>query len=70
MKPTKPLEDWTVDEVIDRSPQAISVFNGLRMACVGCVMAPHETVAEVARAYDLELEMILKRLRKYCRNRP
>lgn len=52
----------TVAEVLVRWPQTISVFMHHRMACVGCAIAPFETLAEVATVYDLELHCFLAEL--------
>ena len=65
MAQTKPSPEWTVEEVLSRCPQAAAVFTRLRMACVGCVMAPFETLAEVAANYHLEPESILEQLRDH-----
>lgn len=55
-----PAQEWTVEEVISRCPQAGAVFTRLRMACVGCVMAPFETLVEAAAAYHLEPQALQK----------
>jgi len=44
----------TVEDVLTRSPHAARVFLDHRMACVGCTMAPYDTVADAADAYDLD----------------
>jgi hybrid cluster-associated redox disulfide protein len=48
-----------VAEVLERWPQTIPVFFGYRMACVGCPIAPFETLAEVAAVYGLDLGRLL-----------
>ncbi len=45
----------TVAEVLSRWPQAIPVFFRHHMMCVGCAMAPFETLADVTAIYDLDL---------------
>ena len=60
MAQNKPAPEWTVEEAIARCPQASAVFTRLRMACVGCVMAPFETLAEAAAAYHLEPQALLE----------
>ncbi len=52
----------TVAEVLARWPQTISVFMHHRMACVGCAIAPFETLAEVAAVYDLDPSCFLSEL--------
>jgi hybrid cluster-associated redox disulfide protein len=51
---SKLLADLTVAEVMERWPQTIAVFFCHRMACVGCPIAPFETVAEAAAIYGLD----------------
>jgi hybrid cluster-associated redox disulfide protein len=52
----------TVTEVLARWPQTIPVFIRHRMACIGCAMAPFETLAEVAVIYELDLSRFLSEL--------
>ena len=61
----QPLEaDMTVAEVMACWPQTISVFIRHRMACVGCTIAPFETLTEVADIYQLELNGFLQELQQ------
>ena len=49
-----------VDELINTWPRTIQVFIQHRMACVGCWMAPVDTLEDVANNYALEVsEFIL-----------
>lgn len=58
-----PLEaNLTVAEVLAHWPQTIPVFIHHRMACVGCVIAPFETLAEVSLIYHLNLDCFLQEL--------
>jgi hybrid cluster-associated redox disulfide protein len=54
----------TVAEVLDRWPQTIPVFIRHRMACVGCTIAPFETLSEVADIYQLEPDEFLQELQQ------
>jgi hybrid cluster-associated redox disulfide protein len=54
----------TVAEVLARWPQTIPVFIHHRMACVGCVMAPFETLIEVALVYHLDLDCFMRELQQ------
>jgi hybrid cluster-associated redox disulfide protein len=62
MKQPQLEADLTVAEVLTRWPQTISVFVHHRMACVGCAIAPFETLAEVAEIYNLQLNWFLGEL--------
>lgn len=59
-----PLLGMTVAEVLDRWPQTIPVFLRHRMACVGCAMAPFETLADVAAIYGLQLSRFRSELQR------
>jgi len=54
--------DLTMADVLARWPQTISVFMCHRMACVGCPIAPFETLAEVAAINELDLNCFLNEL--------
>jgi hybrid cluster-associated redox disulfide protein len=56
--------DLTVDEVLDRWPETIPAFFRYRMACVGCPMAPFETLVEVADIYGLDVDCFLSELER------
>lgn len=58
------LTKLTVAETLERWPQTIPVFIHHGMACVGCTMAPFETLADVARIYGLELPWFLSELQQ------
>ena len=57
-----PTQDMTVAEVLEAWPQSVEVFQSLKTACVGCVMAPFDTLVDVARIYELEPETIMAAL--------
>ncbi len=61
MQPSR-LLNLTVAEILDRWPQTIPVFLRHRMACVGCVMAPFETLLDVATIYNVHLGQFLSEL--------
>ncbi len=56
--------DLTVAEVLAHWPQTIPTFIRHRMGCVGCAIAPFETLAEVAAIYGLNLEYFLGELQE------
>jgi hybrid cluster-associated redox disulfide protein len=53
----------TVSAVLARDPQAARVLLNHRMHCVGCAIAPFETLAEVCLVYGVPLEQLLEELR-------
>ncbi len=58
----QPEANLMVAEVMTLWPQTIPVFIQHRMACVGCAIAPFETIAEVAAIYHLDLNCFLDEL--------
>lgn len=56
--------NWTMEALLDVHPEAIHVLLRLGMACVGCTMAPFETVAEAAREYGLDLSTFIDELQR------
>lgn len=54
-----PNGNLTVAETLTRWPATISVFMRYGTACVGCVMAPFETLDEVASIYGLDRAQLL-----------
>jgi hybrid cluster-associated redox disulfide protein len=54
--------DMTVAEVLEAWPDTVSVFQEFKTACVGCVMAPFDTMVDVARIYELELSDLMAAL--------
>lgn len=62
MEATTPTADMTVAEILERWPETVAVFQRKKTACVGCAMAPFDTMADVARIYDIELSEIMDAL--------
>lgn len=56
-------EDLTVADVLARWPETVPVFMSRRMGCVGCCMAPFETLSEAAEAYGLCPRRLVRDLR-------
>lgn len=54
-----PTQEMTVAEVLETWPETVEVFQALKTACVGCVMAPFDTLADVARIYELDLDTVM-----------
>src|SRR5688572_6012934 len=55
--------DWTVEALIDAHPTMLPVLMRHGMACVGCPMAPFETLAEAAREYRVDPAAILREMK-------
>jgi len=53
----------TVAELFRQWPQSPKVFLRHRFACIGCLMAPFDTLTDVARNYQVDLDELRKELR-------
>ena len=56
------LLSLTVADIMDRWPQCVPVFLAHKLDCVGCPMAPFETLAEVIEIYQLPQDAFLDEL--------
>jgi hybrid cluster-associated redox disulfide protein len=54
--------DTKLAELFRHAPQVALVFVRHRMACVGCVMAPFESIAAAAAVYHVPLDRFLQEL--------
>ena len=52
----------TVDRLFAKWPQTTAVFLRRRFACIGCLMAPFDTLEDVARNYQVDLVELLAEL--------
>jgi hybrid cluster-associated redox disulfide protein len=64
MAATLLTSDMTVAQILDQWPEAVSVFQEFKTACVGCSMAPFDTMVDVAREYGQELSEIMAALER------
>ena len=61
MAPT-PTSRMTVAEVLEQWPETVPVFQQLKTDCVGCAMAPFDTISDVAAIYEIDLSNLLETL--------
>ena len=53
-----------VAEVLGRWPSTVPVFVRYRLACVGCLMARFELLADVPRIYGLDPQEFLREVQQ------
>jgi len=63
MKNPEISSDLVVAEVLERWPETIPVFLRHHMGCVGCALAPFDTVLDAATIYQLGVEVFVHELR-------
>jgi len=59
--------DETVSALLAGNPHAARILLNHGMHCVGCAVAPFETLAEVCLVYGVPLEELIEELRHGCR---
>jgi hybrid cluster-associated redox disulfide protein len=57
-----PTTEMTVTEVLESWPETVPVFQEFQTACVGCAMAPFDTMADVAQIYQLDIADLMAAL--------
>lgn len=62
MEPDALSPALTVAQLFARWPQTIPVFVRHRFACVGCLLAPFDTLTDVARNYQVDLGKLREEL--------
>jgi len=64
-----PQADHRINEVLRRWPETARALIRRGMACVGCVMAPFETIRDAARNYGTDEAALLRQVRRAARQR-
>lgn len=63
--------DMTVEYVLEKWPETAAIFNhDLKTACVGCPMAPFDTLDDVARIYNFDINEIVSLLQNVLQKSP
>lgn len=62
--------DLTVADVLERWPKTVAAFQQLKTACVGCTMAPFDTLRDVANIYHLDLDVVMAAMREAITEAP
>lgn len=55
MDASTPTENMTVADVLEFWPETVPVFQKMKTDCVGCSMAPFDTISDVSRIYEIDL---------------
>ena len=58
-------KDMTIYEVLQINPQIAPVFFEFGMHCLGCPISRGETVEQAARAHEVDVDVMLKRLNEF-----
>ncbi len=63
-KTSKITKEMTINEAVQKHPKTALVFMDYGLHCVGCPMAPSETLEEAAKGHELDLDKLLADLNK------
>jgi hybrid cluster-associated redox disulfide protein len=69
MKNPEISSDLVVADVLERWPETIPVFLRHHMGCVGCALAPFDTVLDAATIYHIGVEIFVNELRAAVRGK-
>jgi len=56
--------NWIVADLLNSWPATVPVFLEHRLGCVGCAMAPFDTLADVVEVYQLKPQAFLAELER------
>jgi hybrid cluster-associated redox disulfide protein len=55
-------EDMNIKDVIEKYPDAVSVFAKYNMGCIGCMAASYEKLSDIAAVHGIDVKTFLKDL--------
>lgn len=62
MTEEKITEDMNIREVIEKYPNAVSVFSKYNMGCIGCIAASFESIKDIAAVHGIDIKAFVKDL--------
>ena len=64
----KITEDMNIQEVLQKHPEVIPVFQKYNMGCVGCIAANFEKISDIAAVHGVDVKKFLEDLNEVCKN--
>ncbi len=61
--------NMSVKDVLEQYPETLQLFLDMKLKCVGCPTEEFHTLKDVAREYSLDLDQLLKNLKKVIEDR-
>lgn len=61
-KAQKITKEMTIAEVMNKHPKTVPILMGFGFHCVGCPMAPSETIEDLAKNNQIDLKKLLASL--------
>ena len=57
-----------ISEILENAPQAMPVFQGIGMHCMGCALASGENLEQACYAHEVDPDEFLEHLKEYLEN--
>ena len=57
-------KNMRIEEVIEKHPETLEVFNKYRFHCIGCAAASFESIEDGAKAHNIDIEKLVEELNK------
>ena len=57
-----------ISEIIENHPEAMPVFQGIGMHCMGCAMASGETLEQACYAHEVDPDDFIVKLNEYLQS--
>ena len=54
--------DMNIKEVLEKSPETVTVFSKYNMGCVGCIAASFEKIKDIAAVHGTNIDLFIKDL--------
>ena len=61
--------EMNIEEVIDKHPELVAVFQKYNMGCIGCIAASFEKLSDIAIVHGVDVENFVKELNEVVENK-
>jgi hybrid cluster-associated redox disulfide protein len=58
----KITEDMNIQEVIEKHPEVVAVFQKYNMGCIGCIAASFEKISDIATVHGIDVKKFVEEL--------
>jgi hybrid cluster-associated redox disulfide protein len=60
--------DMNIQEVIEKHPEVVAIFQKYNMGCIGCIAASFEKISDIATVHGIDVEKFVKELNEAVAN--
>ncbi len=58
----KITEDMNIQEVLEKHPEVVAVFQKHNMGCIGCIAASFEKISDIASVHGVDVKQFVEEL--------